>query len=157
MQVDAGLSRLVNKASYRWLTERASIADRLPRPRDPRLLKGPSRRTLRRSNRRARCPAQHEPLRTKEQRSFTDRRATSGDVLLLLSLASAVADAPAARPTPTRGGVATVTATATVRVLRGVARASESDWQRTDPRQQSELLIKEKDGRTTRLRLIEYQ
>jgi hypothetical protein len=38
-----------------------------------------------------------------------------------------------------------------------VARASEADWIRADARQTREILVKEKDGSTTRLRLIEYQ
>lgn len=44
-----------------------------------------------------------------------------------------------------------------MRVLRRVARASEADWKRADARQTREILVKEKDGSTTRLRLIEYQ
>jgi len=68
-------------------------------------------------------------------------------VLFLVPLASAPPAPPAA----------IATAQATVRVLRRVARASEADWKRADAHQTREILVKEKDGSTTRLRLIEYQ
>jgi hypothetical protein len=68
-------------------------------------------------------------------------------MLLLVPLASA-----ASEPAP-----ATASAQATVQVLRRVARASDADWKRADARQTREVLVKEKDGTTTRLRLIEYQ
>ena len=68
-------------------------------------------------------------------------------VLLLVPLASA-----ASQPPP-----AVATAHATVRVVGRAAHASEADWKRADARHTRELLVKEKDGSTTRLRLIEYQ
>lgn len=44
-----------------------------------------------------------------------------------------------------------------MRVVRQAARASAAEWKRADARHTRELLIKEKDGTTTRVRLIEYQ
>ena len=90
---------------------------------------------------------ENRPFRTKEQHRFSNGRGTSDNVLLLLSLAVAVGDAPAP----------TANAQAMVRVLRRTARASEADWKRAVPLHKSEILIKEKDGRTTRLRLVEYE
>lgn len=85
------------------------------------------------------------------QASFTVGRRTSENMLILISLASAVRDEPPAIAT------ATAVSQATVQVLRVTARASEADWRSADAHHKSEVLIKEKDGGRTRLRLIEYQ
>ena len=47
-------------------------------------------------------------------------------------------------------------AQASARVLHA-ARASESQWRASDARHVREILVKEADGRMSRLRLIEYE
>ncbi len=67
-------------------------------------------------------------------------------MVLLLALGAAAAAAPR---------VATA-AQATVRVLRPVS-ASERDWKEARSGHKREILVKEADGRTTRLRLTEHE
>jgi hypothetical protein len=67
-------------------------------------------------------------------------------MILLLALGAAAAAAPR---------VATA-AQAMVRVLRPVS-ASERDWKEARSGHKREILVREADGRTTRLRLIEHE
>ena len=72
--------------------------------------------------------------------------------MLTLAATAAVAATPPARfsPSPTTVAIAHVT----VRVLRS-GRTGEREW--TDAVHKREILVREEDGRTTRLRLIEHE
>jgi len=70
----------------------------------------------------------------------------SAQVIAVLVLASA-----AAPPPP----VAAISQ-ATVRVMRA-SRASEAEWKRADPAHRREILVRQADGSTTRLLVIDHE
>lgn len=69
---------------------------------------------------------------------------------MLMFLALAAAAAPGTPPP-----VAS-TAQASVRLLHAQS-ASKKDWEAADPSHKREILVKEADGRMTRVRLIEHE
>lgn len=89
----------------------------------------------------------NRPVWTEDQALLRRNAATARGVILLLALSHASAVA-AAEPVST--------AKATVRVLQPVS-ASKNQWDRPDTRHKREVLVKEADGRITRMRLIENE
>lgn len=77
-------------------------------------------------------------------------------MIMLLALSSSAPDAAAASPLAARAAHAAVTAGASVRLLTP-ASASQRDWKKADLTHKREILVREADGRTTRLRLIEHE
>lgn len=69
-------------------------------------------------------------------------------MLLLLALASASSQVPEAVHIVAE-------AKATVRIVSAVSAAEE--WKSSETKHKREILIRERDGRTTRLRLIEHE
>jgi hypothetical protein len=76
-------------------------------------------------------------------------------MIVLLALAAA---APSAPPPPAdrAPSSAVASARASVRILHSGS-ASQKDWSDSPPSRKREILIREADGRTVRLRLVEYQ
>ena len=68
-------------------------------------------------------------------------------MFVLLALAATVAAPP---PAPSAA------AQATVRILRPVT-ASEREWKQTPSPRKREIIVKEADGRMTRVRVIEHE
>ena len=68
-------------------------------------------------------------------------------MLMFLALAAAATEAPPR--------VAS-TAEASVRLLHAQS-ASKKDWEAADPSHKREILVRESDGRMTRVRLIEHE
>ena len=78
---------------------------------------------------------------------------------MILLLALAAVAAPQAAPDPGRpspSATVAASASATVRILHS-ATASSKDWSRPARGQKREVLVREADGRVTRLRLIEHE
>jgi len=99
----------------------------------------------------------NEPNRTYAQVAVRFGSATSGEMILLLALAAVAA--PQAAPDPGRpspSAAVAASASATVRILHS-ATASSKDWSRPAGGQKREVLVREADGRVTRLRLIEHE
>jgi len=72
----------------------------------------------------------------------------------LLALAASIASAPPARVPPASSAVAS--ARASVRILHSGS-ASLKEWNAAQQGERREILVREADGRTVRLRLVEYQ
>lgn len=77
-------------------------------------------------------------------------------MIILLALASAAPNSAAAPPAAQTAARSAATVQASVRIVHA-ASASPKDWKEAAPGHRREILIREADGRTTRLRLIEHE
>ena len=73
---------------------------------------------------------------------------------MLFLFAAAAAAMPAAETSA--AGATRRQVTASVRIV-APARASRSDWKEAPPERRKELVVREADGRRTRVRVIEYE